>query len=192
MKTVQIFRNTNYTIRLFGRNLLVIYNHAIIKLNAEEKKNFNINDDIDVYLIDEYNLSLCKGGETSLSLFSDYLRNQRDRIWGYIFIDKSNNEPIGYFWLFFPGSKEFEYKVVSEPMISNVYIFEKYRGRGYAGQMMNYALKICWDKGYKHLLAAVRKNNKSAWNAYKKVGFTIIQNKSFIRLLKINIPYYSL
>lgn len=194
MKILTINKEQNMSIRLFGRNLITIYNHKMILFPPSNNSYLCSMCPESISQINAQNLKDCDGGETSLSLFIKYLTTQGEVTRGFIFYDKKTNDVIGYYWLFFTGANEFEYRIRSSniALISNIYVFEKYRGNGFVRKMVNHAMQICKEMKVQRLYAAVRKNNKSAWNAYNKIGFDIVKDYIFIRFLKINIPYYKL
>lgn len=187
-----INRKTNFSIRLFGKSVYTFYDHTIVKFFSTQKSaEISIPQNVEICEIASSNLDVCKGG-APLDLLEGYLKKQEKVVKGYAFIDKETKDPIGFYWLFLPGCNEAEYKVRSAPMVSNVFVFENHRGHGYASLLIKHSVSVCEELGYSYILGAVRKNNRSAWNAYNKIGYEVIGNKRFIRILKLNIPYHSL
>ena len=54
--------------------------------------------------------------------------------------------------------------------------------------MIGYAFRLCQREGIKYIYTSVRKNNISAWRAYNKIGYELVENRKFVRFLGNNIP----
>ena len=190
MKIFRTLRNTNYSIMILGRNVYTYFHHVMISFDPEAGRK---PDSLNCQQITEENLNVCNFGYTSFKKMRLYLRDQSQHIKAYYFTN-TKNEVIGYYWLFLKGAKELEYKVKSEDiaLLSDVFVVDKCRGNGYAEELVRHACMVASEQGKSAVYGAVRKNNENAFKAYKKVGYTIIREFRFIRVMKINIPYYSI
>lgn len=159
--------------------------------NKELKQtNLFYEDFVTIQQIDLSNVSLCLGEGAPLKLFTKYLKSN-EKIKAFIFFDKLTKEACGYYWLFFKGAHEWEYTICGNgesALISSVYVFEKWRGKRLMQIMIEHAFQICRREGIKYIYASVRKNNASAWKAYNRVGYELIENRQFIRFLAYFVP----
>lgn len=93
----------------------------------------------------------------------------------------------------YKGSDDLEYRIRNiDAYIFDVFVNEKYRGNGYAGEMIRRLMEYLHKKGIDSADLAVSLSNTSAIRAYEKIGFTTVKDCSFARILKINIPYHAL
>ena len=100
---------------------------------------------------------------------------------------------IGTVSVMYKGGNELEYRIRNvDAFIYNVKIDELFRGKGYAGIMINMLEKQLVSKGIHEAYLAVSTDNYGAIKAYKKNGFKTICEKKFVRTMRVNIPYYSL
>ncbi len=58
-----------------------------------------------------------------------------------------------------------------EAYICNVYVLEKYRGKGFSKKLMDKALSICRNQNFKYVSLHVENKNSVAVDLYKKYGF---------------------
>lgn len=109
------------------------------------------------------------------------------------FILRRNNENLGIVSVMFKKGNELEYRIRGiDAFIYNVFIKEKYRKKGYAKLMLNLVFLKLIEKGLNDVYLAVSRDNYEAIELYKKLNFKIIKNKTFIRTLRCNLPYYYL
>jgi len=110
----------------------------------------------------------------------------------FIFHD-SNENVVGTLSVMYKNGNDIEYKIrKADAFIYNVLTDEKHRGRGYAGEMLRLLSEYLHGKSIDKAYLAVSTNNTSAIRAYEKVGFVTEYDSSFIRVLKVNIPYKQL
>lgn len=57
--------------------------------------------------------------------------------------------------------------------INAMYIFEEYKGNGYATEFLNLLVDDCKIKGYKYVLVQTRLNNNAVVRLFDKTGFNI-------------------
>ena len=69
-----------------------------------------------------------------------------------------------------------------------MFVYEKFRGKGIASRLFENLFRTF---EINEVVFAVRVNNHSALKTYRKAGAKEIARKKFLRVLKFNIPYYS-
>ena len=107
-------------------------------------------------------------------------------------MDKNENV-LGTIGVMYKGANDIEYRIRHiDAYIFSVFIKEEYRHNGYAGIMIKKLGDYLETKGIDDAYLAVSIKNKNAIRAYKKVGFEIVNQKIFLRVLKINVPYHKL
>lgn len=100
---------------------------------------------------------------------------------------------VGTIWVMYKGSDDLEYGIRNiDAYIFDVFVNEKHRGNGYAGEMIRQLMEYLHKKGIESAHLEVAVSNTSAISAYKKTGFTTVKNCFFARIMKINIPYHAL
>lgn len=93
----------------------------------------------------------------------------------------------------YKGTDDLEYRIRSiDAYIFDVYVNSSYRGKGYAGEMIRQLMEYLHAKNIDIAHLAVSTKNEKAIRAYEKAGFSTVYDRSFARVLKINIPYHSL
>ncbi|MBQ7170495.1 MAG: GNAT family N-acetyltransferase, partial [Synergistaceae bacterium] len=178
----------NFQVKLFGKNLIRFYDHYICRLEWGKMKPV-VRNRLTPFEIMPGNLSLIDGSKA----LHDMLSRQPEYTSGWGFRDEDGNIVAREFMMR-KGGDERLYK------IRNVYaylfaveVFEPYRGREYAGEMISWlARKIHDEEGVNELYLAVMKDNTSALKAYGKLGFEVVGSRFFARVLKLNIPYHTL
>ena len=110
----------------------------------------------------------------------------------FIFHDSDKNV-VGTLSVMYKNGKDIEYRIRNaDAFIYNVLTVPKYRGKGYAGEMLRLLSDYLHRKSIDKAYLAVSTNNISAIRAYEKVGFQTEYDLSFIRILRVNIPYRQL
>lgn len=94
---------------------------------------------------------------------------------------KTNQNIVGCICIRFKRSRTLK----NEAWFYDVLIFPKYRGRGYAKQLLRLAISIVRNKKYIQLY--VQKNNKTAINLYKGIGFFDVAEKNDMILMRYEI-----
>ena len=177
------------SIRLFGKNVISTFNHHIMSLKYSPDNAVTyrlvmerITEQPEKMIDGTYNR------ETARSLLS------KNKGLCDVFIFRDFNEVIvGTVSVMYRNGNELEYKIRKvDAFIYNVLINEKYRGRGYAGEMLYLLSEYLHGKSIDKAYLAVSTNNSPAIRAYEKVGFLTEYDSSFIRILKVNIPYRQL
>lgn len=178
-------------IKLFGKNILQFYNHHIMKLDykpADLNQMFALRK-IDFDHVTEELTSI--GTTVTVPNLYRLIKMNKDKCEGFKFIN--GEKAVGTIWVMYKGSDDLEYRIRHiEAYIFNVYINEDFRGNGYAGEMICHLMKYLHGKGIDTAHLAVSVSNENAIKAYKKSGFSIVKDLSFVRVLKINIPYHVL
>lgn len=172
--------------------LFTVFNHIIMSTKLEKvfanKRVYSKEATLE-------NLNLFKKGDFSVDLMSKYLKNQKHLVKGYLFFEKDTDEPVGYAWIMRKGGNEVQYRVRrTDFFLFDLCVFQCFRGQGFASEFLSYIatdLINNFSGAGKYLSLAVRVNNIPAIKVYKKFGFLKVERKKFVRLLKINFPYYS-
>ena len=130
-------------------------------------------------------------GTYGVSIQKNLMRRNGSLCEQYVLYD--GNELLGTLSVMYRGGNELEYRIRHiDAFIYNLAVMETYRGRGVAGIMLERLFITLADRGYKDVYLAVSTDNTSAIRAYEKAGFVVEDMKSFVRTLKINIPYHAL
>lgn len=188
-KPIEIKKDTNYTVRVFGKGLAVFFNHRLIRFSVAAHDEAGWDETLEIRQIDETNAALCRASVSEKAL-TGFLRSGAS-VRGFLFLDRASGEPIGYDWLFFEGAHDSEYTVRGHGdavLISYIYVFDAFRGKRMIAHMLSHAFSVCRELGVGFLYASVRKNNASAWKAYDRIGFEEMGARRFVRLLGHNIP----
>lgn len=178
-------------IKLFGKNILRFYKHHIMRLDYK---------DVDC----SSELILCKvnleciaqelkpiGTTVSIQNLIRLVRKNPGKCEGFKLVD--GEKSIGTIWVMYKDSDDLEYKIRNiEAYVFDVYVNNDYRGHGYAGEMIRQLMRYLHGRGIDTAYLAVSTANDSAIKAYKKTGFVTVEDLSFVRALKINIPYHVL
>jgi RimJ/RimL family protein N-acetyltransferase len=64
---------------------------------------------------------------------------------------------------------------------STLNVYYKYRGKGYAQQILKDAIKHCQLLGLRKIETSILAKNKTSMHIHKKVGFEIVSSKSTIQ-----------
>lgn len=178
-------------IKLFGKNIVQMYSHDIMKLDYKVVSRdsnclaFSIRE-IDMNKI-EYELELI-GSTISIPHLKRLVSKNKSLCEGFIF--ERMGKAIGTIWVMYKGANDLEYKIRNiDAYIFDVYVNESSRGNGYACEMVRYLMEYLHGKGIETAHLAVATTNRSAIRAYEKTGFVTVSKRNFIRLLKVNIPY---
>lgn len=87
---------------------------------------------------------------------------------GQIFLALSGDEVAGYAVLTFGYSLEFHGR---DAFVDELFLHEKFRGRGVGGLALEYLASVCAENGIKALHLEVERKNTIAQQAYRKFGF---------------------
>ena len=179
-------------ISFMGRRIFHIYDHDIMKLDICDYKSVN-RCGYKCRRITLNDIDILKKGDFSLANMLPYLKKEKNYSTGLLFIEENSNLPVGYIWLIRRGGNDMTYRVrKTDGLISCVCVFEKYRGHGIAGVMIDGIVKLLKTENCKEVKLGVRSDNYSAIKAYKKAGFYKVDSKHFVRILRKNIPYYKI
>lgn len=174
-------------IRLLNKTLLTTYNHYYYMLSFDRLRPVNENR-LECFEISDNNLDLIHLS----GALKKMLHEQPDCVKGYGFKDFDGNV-IGHVFLMKRGGREVLYKIETiDAYLFAVRVFDEFRGRSYAGEMITHLVNKLREEGVESLYLTVKKNNASAIRVYEKLGFDLIGSKFFIRVWKYNVPYISL
>lgn len=181
-------------LKLFGKNIFQVYTHHIMKIEYETvagnlEQSSHILRKINSDSIPEELAPI--GTTVTVSNLKHLLQINGNRCEGFVF--GGGDTPIGTIWVMYRGAGDLEYRIRNiDAYLFDVYVNNKHRGKGYAGEMIRHLMEYLHYKGINTAHLAVSKTNTSAIRAYKKTGFTTVADKRFARILKINIPYHEL
>lgn len=177
------------SIKLFGKNVISTFSHHIMSL---EYSSLNATtNNLVMECITEHPDKMIDG-TYSVETAKDLLAKNKGKCDVFIFYD-SNEDVVGTLSVMYKNGNDIEYKIrKADAFIYNVLTEEKHRGRGYAGEMLRLLSEYLYGKSIDKAYLAVSTNNTSAIRAYEKVGFVTEYDSSFIRVLKVNIPYKQL
>lgn len=131
-------------------------------------------------------------GTMDTSVLKRIVSRNKDKCDVFVFKDQEGTV-VGTLSVIYKGGVEVEYKIKNiDAFVFNVKVLENFRGRGYAGEMLLLLMDYLHKKSIDRMFLAVSTNNNSAIRAYKKIGAKIICKMSFVRALRINIPYRTL
>ncbi len=132
-------------------------------------------------------------GTYSINLQKKVWMHNKDFCRTYILKETESQNTVGIASIMFKGGNELEYKIRNvEAFIFNVYIKPEYRGKGYAQVLLSHIQAELHHESIDSVYLAVSKDNESAISAYKKINFKVVGTKKFIRILRHNVPYYSI
>lgn len=177
-------------IKKLFRSILSIRRHYIMKLLLSNKTD---------ELYNNYNLQLVTNqcdlidGTYTVPMQKKLINKNLNYCETYICKNKSTDSTVGIVSVMYKGGNELEYRIRNiDAFIYNLMVLPSQRGNGIAGCMLLLLEEIFKMKRISSVCLAVSIDNHSAIKAYKKVGCEIIANKSFVRFMRINIPYYCL
>lgn len=114
--------------------------------------------------------------------FANYLCSYSGKDLYYIIVNESDiNEVVAYGFL--RGWDE----GYDRPCLG-IYVNKKYRGQGYSKLFMNFLHLAAKNRGSKEVMLKVYKDNLTAVNLYKKIGYDIVSfdEEQYIGILKIS------
>ncbi|MBP5201820.1 N-acetyltransferase [bacterium] len=181
---------TKVWIKIAGKNILSTYVHHIMSLECGKCQVSGDNKLRMINVTDTPEQMI--GGVYSPAIARKIASKNRGKCDIYVFKDEAGNS-VGTISVMYRGGMEIEYKIKNiDAFIYDVRTDEAYRGRGYAGMMIESVCRELTSKGIDKVYLAVSTNNESAIKAYIKSGFVIERTSCFVRFLKINIPYREL
>lgn len=182
----------NFTIKLFGRCLLVYTDHYIVNFSLNKLTYRQPPFEVHYEKADLENVDDCSRSPFNLNRMKNYLAELPDLVDGYIFY-KDDKTPIGCAWVMYRGGNEFQYRVRNVDALGfHFSVFDEYKGQGLIGYMIYCLLTELKEKGIDNMYCGVRINNTSAIKAYMKIGADIVGEKRFFRIAGIRIPYPTL
>lgn len=81
-----------------------------------------------------------------------------------------DNEYVGYLWVRFTDVLEYNFTIAE---VDDIFIVDKWKKKGFAKQLLEYAEKRCKQSGATVLRSATGINNIASLNLHKKAGFKI-------------------
>ena len=178
-------------LKLFGKNIFQIYRHHIMRIDYRD-----IVTDSDLHLVKIDLGDIAEelepiGTTVTVQNLNRLVCKNDGRCEGFKFVKGDYSR--GTIWVMYKGSDDLEYRIRNiDAYIFDVFVNPKYRGNGYAGEMIRQLMCYLHEKGIETAHLAVSVSNESAIKAYKKTGFSNERDCSFARVLKINIPYHVL
>lgn len=173
------------------RGIVSLRHHYIMKKTYEPLTHEKMTNDYLLKKVSDYSSLVC--GTYSVKLQKKIISENAGNCDTFLLIDKKTNATLGIISVMYNGGNELEYRIRRiDAFVYNVKIDESYQGKGYVSIMLQYLGQYLLGKGIKDVYLAVSTDNNNAIKAYSKNGFTIVDEKWFIRFLKHNYPYYSL
>lgn len=180
-------------IKLFNRNILMTYNHLIMKRDIDSVNSKIDQREFELVPITLDNIGALEGGYFSVFSMRQLLENDKPYVDGYMITDIKSGKCLSYAWIGHQGYNQRHYKLRNtDAFLFKVATMPEYKGKGYCGKLIDAIADIVSNSGTKEILLAVMNDNASAIRAYEKNGFEVIGKRKFIRLLRYNIPYYEL
>lgn len=99
-------------------------------------------------------------------LSKDVLKDQLDDNYEYYFL-MSNGQILGFF-IIHPEEKKL--------FLSKIYLYDRYRNKGYSNQMFDYVEKRAQDRKLNKVYLTVNKYNKNPINIYKHKGYKVVDS----------------
>lgn len=86
----------------------------------------------------------------------------------YIFhiVEEANGEKIGFVWLNFRENE-------NQAFLYDIEIYDEFQQKGYGKQTMTLLEELAKDMGADHIQLNVFGNNETAYNLYKKMGYSV-------------------
>ena len=174
---------------LFGKRIVSVFEHYLMSIDYSDTKKIKtslkmecVTSKFDKIIDGTYNSDLAK----------KIVLDNKKLCEIFVFSDTDDNI-VGTLCVMYKGGNDIEYKIRNvKAFIYNVFTSEKFRGNGYAKEMICLLMQYLYDKSdgkIQRAFLAVSTNNISAIKAYKKTGFKIRKKTSFVRIMKMNIPY---
>lgn len=178
------------TIGKIFKGIISVRKHFIMKCELASLKGEHYNG---CGLSKATNSTCLIAGTYSIKLQMRIVKKNKSYCETYLYRDFFSDKTIGIVSIMYKGGNELEYKIRNiSAFVYNVFVNPEYRGRGMAAGMLNLVGDVLRSKSIYSMWLAVSIDNYSAINAYYKAGFKIVSKKTFVRFLKINIPYYKL
>lgn len=178
-------------ITILGKKILHSYHHYIMSIKLKDfcplrETGFLFRE------ITTNDIDLLKRGDFAIQNMLPYLGKEKKYSTGLLCIDETTMQPVGYIWVVRRGGKEMVYKVrYAEALLSCVCVFKEYRGNNIANTLIGGIVDLLRRENIEEVTLGVRTDNKSAIRAYQKAGFKIIDEKRYLRFLRMNFPYHS-
>lgn len=184
----KIENKENFSIKILNRNLFTYYNHLIYEI-CDKIDCFFDTSKLKIELMNEDNISKCSNSDFDPKYILKLKKKYPNKFVGIILMTEKG-DICGYICGLYPKSKEIQYRIeYIDFFVKYVYIYPKYRGKRLV-QVLFCRLFETIDK--EKIFLAVRKNNMAAIKAYEKIGGKAVSKKKFIRILKLNLPYYKI
>ena len=177
------------SLKVLGKNVASFFRHHIMSL--EYARTVSPSDRLHIERVTDRPGEMI-GATYSLDAAARLLRKNKGLCDVFVFLDSDGNK-VGTASVMYKGGNDFEYRIRNvDAFIYNVFTAVEHRGRGYAVDMMKHVMAFLHAKGIDKVYLAVSTNNKPAIRAYVKAGFIVERDSSFIRVLRVNIPYRKL
>lgn len=162
-----------------------------MKMSLDNLSEEDLNASLKLEIVNDYSELI--DGTYSVELQRKLIENNIGKCDTFLLKECFEQEPIGICSIMYKNGDELEYKVRNiDAFIYNVRIDNAYRGKGYAKEMLKYVGMKLKSKGINDMYLAVSTDNANAIQAYTKTGFEIISEKHFMRVLRKNVPYYTI
>ncbi len=173
--------------RILKKKFLTVYNHLYYEFSFIDMVSYPTGR-LSAFLINRDHYE-----ELKLSnALKHMLEEQPEYVKGYGFTNSEGNM-VGHMFVMTKGGNEILYKVRKiDTYFFAIRVFEEYRGRGYAGEIITMIAQNLYKNGKDKGYLVVKKDNYAAIKVYNKLGGRVIGKKNFLRIWKWNVPYLTL
>ena len=179
-------------IKIKGRNLLHTCRYSIMRLDLAHFTR-SVAQPCRIEPLTTENIDARRTYSSFDARQRELIRNQPSRTQGWLFYVDEIEEPVSSMFALRRGAVDKFFKIRNiDVYLAMMYTPPEYRGRGYCRDMMTLVLKELRQDEIEFAHLAVRPNNLDAVKLYEKLGFEQIDVKRFARVLRYNIPYYTL
>lgn len=152
-------------LKLFGKNIYQVYTHHIMRIDydtiLEKTETFKTNLTLKQIKSDNIKQELDPVGTTvTVANLQRLVRKNPSLVEGFVISDARGNS-VGTIWIMYKGGNDLEYRIRDiDAYLFDVYMNEKYRGNGYAGQMIRLVMDYLKERGIDtaYLVYYVNKN----------------------------------
>lgn len=174
-------------IKFFGKALITFFDNILMSLSPENFKCDCNRDDLVVREFTNEVLKDIKGSEFGSKYIKFLQEKYPDKFEGFAYYSQ-DGKPCGYICGVKPECNVRLYRVRNcDFFVKFVYVFDEFRGERIASKLFQ---QLFLRINGKEVIFSVRKNNISAIKSYIRAGAEEKCRKKFVRVMKINLPYY--
>ncbi len=185
MSFLSITRKNNFSISILNRNLLTYYKHIIMQI--PNSPDYCTTQNVDIKIMSDDSMKDCIDSEYSIDYIKKLKAQYPQEFFGIVaYLD---GKVAGYLCGLKPTSNTYHYRIRDcQFFVQFVYVYEEFRGKRIVSKLFSELFRLNSD--VQNVKLAVRINNLSARKAYKRIGGTELCTRYFLRIGKVNVPYY--